>query len=243
MDISLNARNYIKKLTKNGYLYNKFANEKEFLSFITPVTLFMAGSPGAGKTETSKYLIETISKYVLKKNKIHYPIVRIDADEIRKLCPYYNGANAHLFQRAASLGVDKLIDYVNKKKYSALVDGTFATNRSMSNVEIAIKKGRETYIYYIYQEPIRAWEFTLKREKLHCRRITKESFINAFIDAKENVNNTKRIHKEKVNLNIIIKNYTNAIEKIYMNVDNIDNYVEFDYNKKNLYNKIKDINI
>jgi tRNA-binding EMAP/Myf-like protein len=243
MDISLDATKYIKKLTKDGYLYNEFANKKDFSPVPIPVTVFMAGSPGAGKTETSKQLIAELSKYVFQKKEIIYPIVRIDADEIRKLCPGYNGYNAHLFQRAVSLGVDKLIDYVNKKKYNALVDGTFATDKSISNIDIAIKKGREIYIYYIYQEPLKAWEFTLKREKLHSRKITKEAFVNAFIKARENVNNAKNLYKEKVNLNVIIKNYVNNIEKIYMNVQSIDNYVEFDYNEQTLSNIIKDVNI
>ncbi len=243
MDIALNARNHIKELAKNKQLYEKFASEKKFVSFSSPVTLFMAGSPGAGKTETSKHLIDTIGKRVFEKTGMPYPVVRIDADDIRELCPGYDGANAHLFQRAASLGVDKLVDYVNKKKYNALIDGTFATDRSVSNVDIAIKKDREVYVYYIYQEPVRAWEFTLKREKLYFRKITKESFVNSFIKAKENVNYVKKRYKEKINLNVIIKNYTNGIEKVYMNVDNIDNYVKFDYNDKALYKIIKDINI
>lgn len=240
MGISLDATKYIKKLTKEGYLYNEFANKKDFSPVPVPVTFFMAGSPGAGKTETSKQLITELSKYVFQKKEIIYPMVRIDADEIRKLCPGYSGSNAHFFQRAASLGVDKLIDYVNKKKYNALVDGTFATDRSISNIDIAIKKGREIYIY---QEPLKAWEFTLKREKLHSRKITKEAFVKAFIKAKENVNNAKKMYKEKVNLNVIIKNYANNIEKIYMNVESVDNYVEFNYNEQTLCNIIKDVNI
>ena len=243
MDIPLKARGYIKELAKNKQLYEKFVSEKKFISFPSPVTLFMAGSPGAGKTETSKYLIDIIEKKVFEKKNIHYPIVRIDADEIRELCPGYDGANAYLFQRAASLGVDKLVDYVNKKKYNALIDGTFATDKSVSNIDIAIRKDREVYVYYIYQEPVRAWEFTLKREKLYFRKITKESFVSSFIKAKENVNNAKKIYKEKINLNVIVKNYTNGIEKVYMNVDSIDNYVKFDYNEKTLCKIIKDVNI
>lgn len=243
MDIQLNARGYIKELARSRKLYEMFANEKEFTPFSLPLTIFMAGSPGAGKTETSKYLVDVIKKRVFEKNNIYYPIVRIDADEIRELCPGYSGDNAHLFQRAAVLGVDKLVDYINKKKYNALVDGTFATDRSISNIDIAIKKNREIYIYYIYQEPLRAWEFTLKREKLHSRKITKDVFVNSFIKARNNVNDVKKKYKDKINLNVIIKNYTNGIEKVYMNVDNVDNYIEFDYNEETLYKIIKNVNI
>lgn len=68
-------------------LIETFANPKIYLEDAHPVSLFMAGSPGAGKTEISKRLIEKFS------NKP----VRIDADEIRELIPGYTGANSYLF--------------------------------------------------------------------------------------------------------------------------------------------------
>jgi adenylate kinase family enzyme len=243
MDISLIARNYIKELAKNGDLYEKFINKDDLVSFTSPVSIFMAGSPGAGKTETSKYLIDTIKKYLLEKNGVYYPIIRVDADEIREICPHYNGSNSYLYQRAVSLGVDKLIDYINKKRLNALIDGTFSSTRSISNIEIALRKKREVYIYYIYQEPLRAWEFTLKRERLEQRKITKESFVNAFIKARENVHYVKNLYSDRVILNIIIKNYANNIEKVYINVQNIDTYVGREYNEETLYRILNDVNI
>jgi len=72
-----------------------------------PISVFMAGSPGAGKTEVSIGLIDEFDDRP----------VRIDADEIRMLCPNYNGTNAHLFQKAASKGVDLLYDFTLAKKY------------------------------------------------------------------------------------------------------------------------------
>jgi UDP-N-acetylglucosamine kinase len=49
-----------------------------------PVSVFMAGSPGAGKTESAIELIQQLGS----------PIVRIDVDELRNECPGYNGDGA-----------------------------------------------------------------------------------------------------------------------------------------------------
>ncbi|MDO8430498.1 MAG: zeta toxin family protein, partial [Candidatus Taylorbacteria bacterium] len=62
-----------------------------------PISIFMAGSPGAGKTEYSKNLID-----LLEMDKNH-KVIRIDADELRHQLPGYTGNNSYLFQTAVSL--------------------------------------------------------------------------------------------------------------------------------------------
>lgn len=69
-----------------------------------PVSIFMAGSPGAGKTEFSKHLIDEIMG---AKGKI----VRIDPDEIRVWLPQYKEGRAELFQEAVSTAVSKIVFY------------------------------------------------------------------------------------------------------------------------------------
>jgi len=244
MDISEQAVDYIKKITKSKELFLKYADDKKYAPFPVPLTLFMAGSPGAGKTETSKYLILNLKNFLSQKSEIDYSVVRIDADEIREKCPGYDGQNAHLFQAAASLGVNKLYDYVIKRKFNVLVDGTFSNSRyAQANIEIALNKKREVYIYYIFQEPERAWEFTLKRERLQNRKITMDTFISSFIGAKDNVNEVKRLYKDKIKINLIKKDYENNIEKVWLNIDNIDNFIKFDYTKQAIFGRIKDIKL
>ena len=72
-----------------------------------PVSLFMAGSPGAGKTESAIELIAQLGS----------PVVRIDVDELRKECQGYGGGNAWLFQKAVSVLVDKIHDCVLERSY------------------------------------------------------------------------------------------------------------------------------
>lgn len=55
------------------------------------VAVFMAGSPGAGKTEASKALVSELGSFL-----------RIDPDEFRQAIPGYDGSNSWLMHRAVS---------------------------------------------------------------------------------------------------------------------------------------------
>ena len=61
--------------------------------------------------------------------------IRIDADEIRAMCEGYTGCNAHIFQKAATKGVNILYDYALKNNLNVILDGTFAYGSSLENIE------------------------------------------------------------------------------------------------------------
>jgi predicted ABC-type ATPase len=164
-------------------LIEKFANPSDCQPAESPISLFMAGSPGAGKTEVSKRLI---ARFTSQKP------IRIDADEIREMLPGYNGTNSHIFQRACSKGVDKLYDYAIEHKINVIMDSTFSSRETLRAIERSIKHGRKIEIYYLYQDPKLAWKFTKARETKEGRRISKEVFAKAFVGARENVNTIKK---------------------------------------------------
>lgn len=223
------AKKFIK--SNKSLLIQKFVDSKIYKSTENSISLFMAGSPGAGKTEYSNKFIKRFEE----------PIVRIDADDIREIIPIYNGRNSDIVQGAASLGVEKLYDYVLKKRIDVIVDGTFAIyNISYRNIKRSIDKNRRVGIFYIYQDPLVAWELTKKREKLDGRMVPKDIFIGSLFAARENVNKIKSIFKEKVRVYLIIKNFSNNTEKSYFNIDNIDNYLKIEYTVKTLNNLLKD---
>lgn len=56
-----------------------------------PFSIFMAGSPGAGKTESSLAIVEML-------NIRGDTVVRIDPDEIRMLIPQYTGRNTDVIK-------------------------------------------------------------------------------------------------------------------------------------------------
>ena len=174
--ISEDAKKFIKK--EKHALIEKFANPKKYPSVKSPFSFFMAGSPGAGKTEFSRRLVETMKPT---------PIVRIDADDIREFIPQYNGKNSGLVQGAASIAVDNLNYYTLKHDQNSIIDGTLANYEiARRNIINCLNKNRQIGVFYLYQDPLIAWAFTKKREKMEGRHVPKESFIEAFFKSKEN---------------------------------------------------------
>jgi len=225
------AKIFIKK--NKFFLFETFANEKIHKSVKNSISWFMAGSPGAGKTEFSEALFE----------ELNIPIVRIDADEIRKIIPGYTGANSDVVQGASSIGVDILYNYALKKNFSTLLDGTFAKFEiAKRNIERSLNKNREVLIIYVYQDPLIAWEFTKKREILEGRRVPRKTFVNAFFSAKENVIKIKSLFRDEIKVYLVIKDFNNKIKKSYYNV-NIDDYLQIKYTKTTLNKKLLKLKI
>jgi len=220
---------YVKEHKKE--IIDKFANLKDFPSEEFPFTFMMAGSPGAGKTEYSLKLIEEFYQKDPKSK-----IVRIDADEIKKEIPLYNGKNSYAIQRAAIKGMEKVIDHIYEHNQNVLIDGTFAHyDPSLKNIQRSLNHRRPVKIWYLYLDPKIAWDFTRKREKLEGRPIKKEDFINAFFWAKENVNKVKKELGKAVELNLVIKEIANPSKiKLELNIDNVDSYLTIGYNRGQL---------
>lgn len=176
-----------------------------------PISVFMAGSPGAGKTEFSKNLIT-----LLEKDKIRQ-VVRIDADEFRREFKEYNGNNSSLFHGAVSLIVEKVHDFVLHNSQSFILDGMLSHyQKAMVNIQRSLDKNRAIIIFYIFQLPEVAWKFTQDREKLEGRNITKEMFIEGFLGAIDTIRQ-------------ILVNYSHTQVSIFM--------VKKDY----IRNEVKDI--
>ena len=191
-----------------------------------PVSLFMAGSPGAGKTEISKSLMRRFETVP----------VRIDADAIRAWCPGYTGPNAHVFQRAANKGVNILYDHALNKGLHAILDGTFAYKDWSNNIERSIKRGRIVELWFIYQDPVKAWEFTKVREAVESRRVSKDLFIRSYLLAKQNAKEAKLLYRESLTLNLLVKNLDNGDQTTRLNIqhNDLDPYIGSAYTEEQL---------
>jgi UDP-N-acetylglucosamine kinase len=234
MGISEDAINYIKKNQKA--LIEKYASLSVYSPSDNPWAFFMAGCPGAGKTEISKSII-----FLNKEIDVNTKIVRIDADEIREfLVPFYKGCNSDEVQRAASLGVQKIFDSVKKHHQNFILDGTFAHYEvSRQNILRCVDSGMRVGIFYVYQDPLIAWEFTKIREKKEGRSVPKTAFIEAYFNAKENVNKIKAEFGKKVTVELIIKDYKNGVEKVVFSIDKIDSFIKNEYNAESLEKLLK----
>lgn len=147
--IAQDAIKYAKK-HRTG-IARKFTNPAVFVPEANPVPVFMAGSPGAGKTEASIALLKL-------KDADGARILRIDPDELRELLPGYNGANSWLFQRAVTPIVKRIHDLALEQQQSFLLDGTLSSHGvAERNIKRSLKRGRTVQILYVYQEPEQAW--------------------------------------------------------------------------------------
>ncbi|MEX0652069.1 MAG: zeta toxin family protein [Candidatus Paceibacterota bacterium] len=194
-----------------------------------PVSVFMAGSPGAGKTESARELIEKFS------NK--GSILRIDSDELRGEFEDYDGQNSLLFQGPTSIIIDKMHDIALKQKQSFVFDGTLSNlERSIENIKRSLAEGRnrDVFIVYVYQDPIQAWGFVKKRALKDGRVVPKDAFISQYFSARLNVNKIKEMFGSKIQVDLIIKNIDGTNLKYKENINIIDNNLKEKYSEDKL---------
>lgn len=189
-----------------------------------PLSLFLAGSPGAGKTEYAESIIALESS-----------LLRIEADAIREWLPVYTGSNSDMVQQAASRGVDFLYEHALKCGMSLLLDSTFTPYTiARQNVERSLRRGRTVQVHYVYQDPLIAWEFVKKREIVEGRRVPREAFIRKFFEAYENVGTIKRQFAENVELTVIIRDYQSQEKQLFAVVSSLESVVQITYTEKQL---------
>jgi len=199
-----------------------------FLPEINPVSVFMAGSPGAGKTESSKNLIEKFSADGRR-------IIRIDPDELRSKIPGYTGRNSFLFHGAVSTLVARIHDLALKNNQSFILDGTFSkVDIGRQNIERSLSRKRFVQILYVYQDPIQAWNFVQERELKEGRRIEKEHFIIQYFASHDSVNCLKKEFGEKIKVDLLVKNIDGSDRYYKENIDLIDNYVQESFTVESL---------
>lgn len=190
-----------------------------------PVSIFMAGSPGAGKTEASKELIEAVGGSLL----------RIDPDELRHEFDGYDGANAWLFQGAVSILVERILDFAFKQNQSFLLDGTLSHyEKAKHNVQRSLGRRRAVQILYVYQEPKQAWAFVQEREGLEGRHIALETFIGQYFEARKVVNALKKEFGKAIQVDLLMKNINGSHRFAKFNVDQIDNHIPEKYDSPSL---------
>ncbi|MCJ8317974.1 zeta toxin family protein [Idiomarina sp.] len=211
------ARNLTDKL--------QFPTEKE------PVSVFMAGSPGAGKTEASKLFLDEIGAN---------NVVRLDPDDLRHYFEEYRGTNSYLFQSAVSFIVERTLDFAFKNDQSFLLDGTLSNyGVAHRNIERSLRKNRQVLILFVYQKPEFAWEFVQAREKEEGRRIEPAVFVDQFLGAQAVVNELKGEFGSRIQVDLLVKNNKGHTRFYHGNVDEIERYITERYTRKQLLELIK----
>ncbi len=186
------ANKYKKRIAR------EFLRETNFVSKDNPTGIFTAGLPGAGKTEFTVELLKGITDRPL----------RIDMDEIAALMDGYKPEIADRFRGGAGVILGKIYDETIKSKIDFVFDGTFSQARAIENLERALHHGYTVKIYYIYQIPEVAWQFTKDREVVEHRAIDKPGFIKTYLNLESNLRILCSKHKD-VTISLIVKDHSN----------------------------------
>jgi hypothetical protein len=195
-----------------------------------PVSVFMAGSPGAGKTEAAKEIIAQLES-VPEAPKV----LRIDPDDLRCEFPGYKGSNSWLFQRATSVWVDKMHDLALEQGQTFLLDGTLSNyERAKRNVERSLGRKRRVNIWYVYQSPYLAWDFVQAREAEEGRNIPPERFIDQYFAARDVVNALKREFGPKIQVDLLLKPNNETVKLVRIGVDTIDTHIPERFTREEL---------
>lgn len=193
-----------------------------------PVSVFMAGSPGAGKTEIAKSFITELAD---NGNKI----LRLDVDIMREQFKSYNGGNSHLVQAGANILVERIHDLALKNKQSFIFDGTFSNyDKARKNIERSLQKNRTVLIMYIYLDPAQAWGFVKAREAVEGRRIIPELFMEQYFKAREVVNRLKAEFRGDIMVDLLVKNLDGDAPFYKDNIDVIDNHLPEKYDRASI---------
>ncbi len=208
----------------------RYTNPKVFLPDREPVSVFMAGSPGAGKTEASKALLDELENVERGRR-----ILRIDPDELRSEFKHYAGDNSWLFQPAVSILVEKIHDLALKQKQSFILDGTLSNyGKAVENISRSLRKKRQVQILYVYLTPGKAWEFVQAREKLEGRNILPEQFIVQYFAARETVNELKNRFGQDISVDLLLKEIDGSRKLYKAGIDQIDNHVPEKYTRTDI---------
>lgn len=225
--LSAEACSFVRSRKKE--IVQRFAGET-FPPVQNPISIFMAGSPGAGKTEFSKSLLSA-----LPAGGYTEPVVRIDGDEIREMLPGYTGSNSSIFQGAISIAVDRLHDHCLQKRKSFILDGTFSKlDKAQNNIQRSINAQRGVIVIYVFQDPLISWEFTRKRESSEGRNIPRDRFIEQFCEARSVCQAMKDDFGDRISLWLINRNLQSKRLDFTFRVDRIDDHIPSPYTKQQL---------
>jgi len=150
---------------------NQDAVVKAFFSANKPtavkIAFFMAGIPGAGKTEFTENTIKESSP----------ALISIEHDQLVEYIDGYKPEAYYNYRKAGSALVSRIFDECLKNEYAFVFDGTLSHENGIRNIKKSLNKGYEVIIIYIVQDVLKAWELTQARELVKKRAIEKAGFI------------------------------------------------------------------
>ncbi|MDD2565624.1 MAG: zeta toxin family protein [Candidatus Gracilibacteria bacterium] len=207
----------------------RILNEKGLDNYKTsidePSTIFLAGSPGAGKSEFIESRIDC-NKYII-----------IDIDKYRNLFEGYNGINSGEFQISSTKVANKMYKFCMQNNLNVVVDGTFGNIKKIEeNIGQCLKRKRDFSIILIFQDPVISYFYTKEREKNGKRNVPQEVFIDKYYNSIINSFIIKERHPE-IGFIVAFKSLKKSkfdIKPSVVNKEIFDKTFRVDYNKEKL---------
>jgi hypothetical protein len=150
------------------------------------VAFFMAGIPGAGKTEFTANTIREESP----------ELIPIEHDQLVEYIEGYRPEAYYNYRKAGSTLVTRVFDDCLKNGYAFVFDGTLSHENGIRNINKCLKKGYRVIIVYIVQEADAAWELTQARELVKKRAIERKGFIETCNKINANLLKILKAHKD-----------------------------------------------
>lgn len=159
------AKKWVKNNVNQDIVVKKFF--KDYPPQKNKLALFMAGIPGAGKTEFAENTI----------NQLKPKLIPIEHDKLVEYIKGYKPENYYNFRTAGSVLVTRILDECLRNGYSFIFDGTLSHERGYKNIQKTLKSGYFVQVVYIVQTAKSAWSLTQDREIVKKRSIEKPGFI------------------------------------------------------------------
>jgi hypothetical protein len=132
------------------------------------LAFFMAGIPGAGKTELAKGLQGSpLGNFTV-----------IEHDQLVEHIDGYKPEDYYNFRTAGSTLVTKLFEHCLRNGYSFIFDGTLSHDNGYRNIKKTLDHGFSVIVLYVHQDIASAWKLTQDRELVKKRAIERSGFIN-----------------------------------------------------------------
>ena len=176
------AKQWIKDKTNQNKVIDLFFEHNKATKSRT--AFFMAGIPGAGKTEFAENTIRTNSEFI-----------SIEHDKLVEYIDSYRPEEYYNYRKAGSVLVTRIFDECLRNGYSFIFDGTLSHENGIKNVNRCLDAGYDVIVVYIVQDPALAWELTQARELVKKRSIARAGFVETCQKLNANLLNIFERHK------------------------------------------------
>ncbi|MDB5178105.1 MAG: zeta toxin family protein [Patescibacteria group bacterium] len=181
------AKTWVKDKTNQDKVVAQFFDAHKPLK--NKVALFMAGIPGAGKTEFSDNTIRESAP----------SFISIEHDKLVEFIDGYTPETYYNYRKAGSVLVTRIFDECLKNGYTFVFDGTLSSENGIRNINKCLKKGYRAIIVYLVQDAQKAWELTQARELVKKRSIERKGFLETCNKINVNLLEIFQVHKDNPN--------------------------------------------